>query len=445
MADMNFFTDFKKLWGSTGTIEPVTQDQYQLGWAYIGALPPAVEQFNKVQQLSDEKIKWLYTQIETYAAAHSIPLTAATVDALGLVLTHALSAGVTPPQFDNDTSYATTAFVQRALGNRSGMILPTLPFTILPQHLGHQITITSGTPGNITLPLLSATTGGVSLRIWNYTAGVATVVCAGTDGILHANAAPVSSYPIQPGMTLELVSAGGGYWHAVGGTSAQATAPQFNNAKNLATTEFVKRQGLQASGIYYFATNTTLTAAHAGSAIYNYGSGVNITLPLISTLAEGVEIKFWNVGTSFYLIGQGTDQIRLPASTGAANFLVGAGDTITVTVANGTWWITNGSVTLPGSALFAASKAASGYQKLPSGLIIQWGSIITSDAGFVTVTFPIAFPSQSYQEWLTPYISNQEMVTTAVKHTGAAASVEIATSIAAGYHGVLTGWLAIGI
>ena len=38
------------------------------------------------------------------------------------------------------------------------------------------------------------------------------------------------------------------------------------------------------------------------------------------------------------------------------------------------------------------SKATSGYQKLPSGLIIQWGAY-TSAAGNATVTFPISFPS----------------------------------------------------
>ena len=41
---------------------------------------------------------------------------------------------------------------------------------------------------------------------------------------------------------------------------------------------------------------------------------------------------------------------------------------------------------------FLASKATSGYQKLPSGLIIQWGSATTS-AGNTTTVFPIAFPS----------------------------------------------------
>ncbi len=41
---------------------------------------------------------------------------------------------------------------------------------------------------------------------------------------------------------------------------------------------------------------------------------------------------------------------------------------------------------------FESSKASNGYQKLPSGLIIQWGFAALSNSG-TPVTFPIAFPS----------------------------------------------------
>lgn len=45
------------------------------------------------------------------------------------------------------------------------------------------------------------------------------------------------------------------------------------------------------------------------------------------------------------------------------------------------------------SADFAKGLGANGFQKLPSGLIIQWGSGFTASSGFATVTFPIAFPN----------------------------------------------------
>jgi len=50
---------------------------------------------------------------------------------------------------------------------------------------------------------------------------------------------------------------------------------------------------------------------------------------------------------------------------------------------------------------FTASKTSNGYQKLPSGLIIQWGRFgypvyPVPTSGSLTVSFPITFPSQVY-------------------------------------------------
>jgi hypothetical protein len=42
---------------------------------------------------------------------------------------------------------------------------------------------------------------------------------------------------------------------------------------------------------------------------------------------------------------------------------------------------------------FLASMTANGYQKLPGGLIIQWGTSVTNSGGVGTVVFPIAFPN----------------------------------------------------
>lgn len=43
--------------------------------------------------------------------------------------------------------------------------------------------------------------------------------------------------------------------------------------------------------------------------------------------------------------------------------------------------------------LFGASKAASGYQKLPGGLIIQWGNLYPVSTAYSNFTLPIAFPN----------------------------------------------------
>ena len=53
---------------------------------------------------------------------------------------------------------------------------------------------------------------------------------------------------------------------------------------------------------------------------------------------------------------------------------------------------------------FASSTAANGYQKLPSGLIVQWMNIANNNmhgAGFSQHTFPIAFPNAALSISLT--------------------------------------------
>lgn len=56
---------------------------------------------------------------------------------------------------------------------------------------------------------------------------------------------------------------------------------------------------------------------------------------------------------------------------------------------------------IPDMSYFGLSKSSSGYQKLPSGLIMQWGAGIagtgaTANTGN-TVNFPIAFTAQCFQ------------------------------------------------
>ena len=57
-----------------------------------------------------------------------------------------------------------------------------------------------------------------------------------------------------------------------------------------------------------------------------------------------------------------------------------------------------GAVDLASLAAFAKSLSTNGYQKLPGGLIIQWGTgtIPSGPTGLVSVTFPIAFPTAFY-------------------------------------------------
>ena len=54
----------------------------------------------------------------------------------------------------------------------------------------------------------------------------------------------------------------------------------------------------------------------------------------------------------------------------------------------------NATGQIPDISSFTIQKATSGWQKLPSGLIIQWGTVDNGGSGTAgSTTLPIAFPS----------------------------------------------------
>lgn len=74
MAVASILDAFGYKWAQTGSVEALTDDQWKAGWAFIGALPPSVEQFNKWGQISDEKSNYLYAQMKAvFDAAGEVP------------------------------------------------------------------------------------------------------------------------------------------------------------------------------------------------------------------------------------------------------------------------------------------------------------------------------------------------------------------------------------
>lgn len=75
MATVNILQPaFSTTWAENGTVEAIDEAQWKAGWAYIGTVPPSVEQFNKVHQVQDEKSNWLYQQmLSVMTAAGEMP------------------------------------------------------------------------------------------------------------------------------------------------------------------------------------------------------------------------------------------------------------------------------------------------------------------------------------------------------------------------------------
>lgn len=113
MADPTFFELFKATWAQNGLTEGITDVQYKTGWAYIGSIPPSVEQFNKVQQTTDERLGWIYNQLEALAAVTGRPLLATSADALSFAFQNLnatnLKSGTVPVARLSGTATSLTA------------------------------------------------------------------------------------------------------------------------------------------------------------------------------------------------------------------------------------------------------------------------------------------------------------------------------------------------
>lgn len=67
-----------------------------------------------------------------------------------------------------------------------------------------------------------------------------------------------------------------------------------------------------------------------------------------------------------------------------------------ISVTNGDGVAGNPTIGVDLASAFASSLAGSGWQRLPSGQIVQWGTYTTA-GGTVNVTFPLAFPNAVFR------------------------------------------------
>lgn len=172
------------------------------------------------------------------------------------------------------------------------------------------------------------------------------------------------------------------------GTPTGPTVAQFDNSTKLATTAFVQRQVGNFAGYSAMSGTQTVGASVAGYYLVNTTTGTaSWTLPN-STVNVGYCLAIENAGTGTLTLTSGGGNFTGPYGSGSTTLTLAAGQTIEI-VADGSKWHC-----YTGSAGFGASLTTNGYQKLPSGLILQWGTVGTfGGEGGLSVTFPIAFPT----------------------------------------------------
>jgi hypothetical protein len=180
------------------------------------------------------------------------------------------------------------------------------------------------------------------------------------------------------------------------------TAPQFDNTTKAATTEFVRQVGVQFNGEAVLATSQTLTGAHAGKVIVgNSPTPITLTLPASNSFGFGAGFTFLNVNAGVVTVLRGGADVIIGGAASQNSFLLGAGDTLQLeSLGGGGWRAIGGSAQLGLSAQFGVLAANSGYQRLPSGIIVQWGQSTFNFGGVGTlvntITFPVSFVNVPY-------------------------------------------------
>ncbi|GGY07035.1 gp53-like domain-containing protein [Paludibacterium paludis] len=219
------------------------------------------------------------------------------------------------------------------------------------------------------------------------------------------------------------------------------TPPQFDKSTRVATTEFVQRAlGNFQSGVEFYES-TTLSASDTGKWI-NLASATpfTVTMPSLASVPEGAAFLIHSDSTpiTHTLVATGNDRF-VAAGVKYSTLPLGQGEFLIVTKA-ATVWRTAGTAVLKNEAQFRASFIGNGWQKLPSGLIIQWGQILVITANTQTqFKFPLTFPNAT----LALYSSAINSGTTVVSTDGCWFDTAIGSVVASGPN-ITVNWLAIG-
>ncbi|WP_165676625.1 gp53-like domain-containing protein [Metapseudomonas otitidis] len=180
--------------------------------------------------------------------------------------------------------------------------------------------------------------------------------------------------------------------------SGNPTAPtpaQFDNDNSIATTEFVQRaMGGFGRAFSYGTAGQKISSDRVNSSINLYGSCTDITLPLSASVPHGSVIHISAASLVCYIKSQGPDSIFANSANHAlTSAAIGDGDSVTFVSTGGNRWFMYGVGALRYASSFGSSLSASGYQKLPSGLILQWGAGTSMPDGTHQIKFPIEFPT----------------------------------------------------
>ncbi|ATI15739.1 tail protein [Bordetella phage vB_BbrM_PHB04] len=192
------------------------------------------------------------------------------------------------------------------------------------------------------------------------------------------------------------------------GPASMPTPAQFDDSTTLATTEFVKRAGVAFSRMEILSGSQALTASQAGRYLYGTNTGAYTwTLPSLSTVPDGAvfHLKSATVTATLTVQAAAGDGIFGTTSAITSFQIAGTGDAVLVAKPGTGWILASGTALAQFAGVFGALfNANNGYQKLPSGVILQCGVFNESGTPLApnsnvsrSITFPLAFPNAAQQ------------------------------------------------
>jgi hypothetical protein len=173
------------------------------------------------------------------------------------------------------------------------------------------------------------------------------------------------------------------------GTPAGPTATAGSNTTQLANTAFVtgavSDNNTTERAATATLTNKTLTSPTINTPTISGGSITGITDLTVADGGTGAS----SITANSVILGNG--------SSALSGNLVAPGTSGNVLTSNGTTWASSApSVALSSFTGANQSLTADGFQKLPGGAIMQWGTVSLSNNSSATVTLPTAFTTTNY-------------------------------------------------
>lgn len=171
------------------------------------------------------------------------------------------------------------------------------------------------------------------------------------------------------------------------------TAAQFDVSRSAATAEFVQRALGSYASARGISGSAQLTLADIGCSIGMGGNAAyTVTLPDATAVPSGATISLHCRNSAAVTVASKTGTQISPQGAYLGSITMNGGESATFVRESGVW-VVYGTAALKYSALYASQFATTGYQKFPSGLIVQWVTGGSDANGIMSVSLPMMFPN----------------------------------------------------